>query len=274
MFILFGARSTKVDQEYLDGVSCPHCNTNGNLLVSRYSRYFHIFWIPFFPVSKSTVAECTHCRKSFHSREFTPSMETKAWNRGLNRPAKTPIWQFVGLFCFAGIIAMCFLLAALNVSTRKPTRAATSFAHADSRKALLDDDYERMTAHVSLHSDSIAFYLKNCLDAKLVDDLDKNAIRYATRQQGDKLLVLVEMQDISKVEPSSRKQLIRMIERCLDHITGGRSLDYYIGVEGKWNTVLLETPEASDVDGKFADKYLLLPFYDSTRAQVDTLYGE
>ena len=36
---------------------------------------------------------------------------------------------------------------------------------------------------------------------------------------------------------------------------------FYIWVEGKWNTVLVKTPTDSALGGRFADKYKLLLFY-------------
>jgi len=33
--------------------------------MSIFGRYAHIMWIPFFPVGKTQVAECTRCKRTY-----------------------------------------------------------------------------------------------------------------------------------------------------------------------------------------------------------------
>lgn len=90
MFFIFGVRSTAVLLQALK-ISCGHCQTDSvQLLV--YQNYCHLFWIPFFPLWKSTVSQCTHCKKVCKTREFDPALQQSA--KELKKQAKAPWWTW------------------------------------------------------------------------------------------------------------------------------------------------------------------------------------
>ena len=43
----------------------------------------------------------------------------------------------------------------------------------------------------------------------------------------------------------------------------------YIGINGSWNMVLVKTPEAEDLGGRFAKSNLLLPFYGEPETKIE-----
>lgn len=94
--IIFGSKGTQIGSTTCNTAVCTHCQSK-TFNIYTYSRYFHIFWIPIFPYQKKYLAECTHCKKTYAQKGFTPSMnEAVAQN-----PVKMPIWQFSGLLIFA-----------------------------------------------------------------------------------------------------------------------------------------------------------------------------
>src|SRR5699024_8203837 len=90
MFFIFGIRNTAVFLQALK-ISCGHCQTNSvQLLV--YQNYFHLFWIPFFPLWKSTQSQCSHCKKVCKAREFDSALQQSA--KEVKKQPSTPWWTW------------------------------------------------------------------------------------------------------------------------------------------------------------------------------------
>lgn len=68
MHIIFGRRSTALNNECVIEDTCKHCETDRHSIVGIV-KYFHIFWIPVFAYSKKVIAMCHHCK---HTREYQP----------------------------------------------------------------------------------------------------------------------------------------------------------------------------------------------------------
>ncbi|QHI37635.1 hypothetical protein IMCC3317_30150 [Kordia antarctica] len=133
----------------------------------------------------------------------------------------------------------------------------------DLRITYLKQDMDRLTSK-SDAEDAISELIKQCVDLGVDSDgeINKNAIKYFTRRNGKKLLVLLEIKDLKGIEPSSRRVIVDVIAECLDYLNDELNVNkYYICVEGNWNTLLVKTPNGSDLGGKYADDALLLPFY-------------
>jgi hypothetical protein len=89
MFFLYGLRSTKGKPIEAKEV-CPSCGKEHTVYVYPYYEYFHIFWIPIFPVSKQIVVACVSCDKVFN-------VNKKDLNKDIKSQMKTPKWHFIGL---------------------------------------------------------------------------------------------------------------------------------------------------------------------------------
>jgi len=132
----------------------------------------------------------------------------------------------------------------------------------DARTELLTADMAKMTSLLHREKDSVSYQLKECVDYDIVGGLDTKDIGYFTKLKDDKLLVLLQIENIKKIKPEFRKDILRVVEDCLyqqellQNING-----LYIGIEGRWNTVLVKTPTDADLGGRFADRNKLLPFY-------------
>ena len=59
----------------MEDVSCPNCEQTNTLTGHNTAHYFHLFWVPIFPVQKSSEASCDYCKKGFLKEEFTEEME-------------------------------------------------------------------------------------------------------------------------------------------------------------------------------------------------------
>lgn len=75
MILFFGTRPGKTELQQLDGISCPYCEQNGTLTVSKTSNWFHLFWIKLFKIATTTIAECSHCKRVYYNEEFTKEMQ-------------------------------------------------------------------------------------------------------------------------------------------------------------------------------------------------------
>lgn len=75
MILFFGTRPGKKTTQLLHGVSCPHCNQINTLTLMTQPNYFHLFWLPLFTITTSRFAECAHCKRIYHEKEFSAEMK-------------------------------------------------------------------------------------------------------------------------------------------------------------------------------------------------------
>jgi len=59
--IIFGTQSKSVNGPALMSSTCPRCGSGGQA-TSGVIRYFHLFWIPVFPISRRVAVTCNLCR--------------------------------------------------------------------------------------------------------------------------------------------------------------------------------------------------------------------
>ncbi|MBS9462768.1 zinc-ribbon domain-containing protein [Flagellimonas sp. 389] len=268
MIFFFGIRATKVKERKLKRTACPNCQTQDSFTVSTFSKYFHFFWIPIIPLFKTHVAECSNCKKTYSKAQFTPKMLKSLENENRIDPAKRPLWQGCGCILLVVVFAVLFGLSMYGVYMRANNPQA-GIEEVDDRRQFLDADMGKMTKAVQ-QKDTLTFALKSCVDYDIVDGLDTENFEYFTQLKEDKLLILMKVSDIKKIETKYRKELIDVIEDCLYAMDRDDLIkETYIAVEGKWNTILVKTPFNEDLGGRFANKNLLLPFY-GTRDTTST----
>jgi len=132
--IIYGNKATKTGHQHLFNSKCSHCGTKGDMEMYTFSRYFHIFWIPFFPYKKEAVTQCGHCKKVMTKKEFSADLLSDYEEMKIN--AKTPYWQFIGLALFA------FLIFAVVNSIREDNKRDLAYLSAPKK----GDIYEIHTA--------------------------------------------------------------------------------------------------------------------------------
>jgi hypothetical protein len=115
--IIYGRKGTHVGSTLPATLVCQNCTTKGNVTLSAFSNYVHIFWIPVFPFSKQVVSQCQNCKQVFQEKEM-PS-EFRTYVTELRSSVKPPIWTFVGLFLIAGLISWGSYTSGQNAENNK-----------------------------------------------------------------------------------------------------------------------------------------------------------
>ena len=110
--IIFGIRGTYLKQQS-EAFDCPNCGAVGSVRISFYAKYFHVFWIPFFPTSKTGLSQCSNCKQALYPNEM-PANLLSAYKQSSTR-AKRPLTHFIGLM----LIALFFAFAIFGVVLRK-----------------------------------------------------------------------------------------------------------------------------------------------------------
>lgn len=99
--LIYGQKSTHLLTNSIKS-SCPHCNSSNTVRISVFQKYAHVFWIPFFPLGKTGVSECSHCKQVLELKEMPQAYKLDYEAIKIN--TKTPIWTFIGLVLLAGLI--------------------------------------------------------------------------------------------------------------------------------------------------------------------------
>lgn len=102
--IIYGSKGTHLYSEEVSGIECSHCKQQSNHNISIFGRYAHIFWIPFFPLGKKGVAECTHCKRTLAPNEMNEFL--KLAYKKVESVTKVPVWHWVGL----ALVGLLFFL--------------------------------------------------------------------------------------------------------------------------------------------------------------------
>ncbi|WP_108869101.1 zinc-ribbon domain-containing protein [Aquimarina aquimarini] len=265
MFLYFGTRSSRLKERKLQGnTTCPNCEIHNSFIATTFGKYFHVFWIPLFPLFKTTILECSHCKKSYHQKEIPVNINRVLLKDNQLNPVKTPLWQWSGSLILIVLFLFTFIPAVIYLFTYE---RKTDPREIDPRKELLNYDIDKTSSTPTLETDSISFYLKPCVSSSL-EGINMDGIKYYSKIEKNKLLVLLKATNMRKIETSSRKELLFAVEDCLLDFGLLETYDCYIGVDGLWSMLLVKTPNGSSLSGKYADTSLLYRFYDTDTVPI------
>lgn len=107
--IIFGTRSKTLKSKETAFYDCANCNSKNTVTFLFIARYFHIFWIPIFPTSKTGVSQCSHCKQVLYAHEMNPSMRQDY--ASASAKSKRPISHYFGLF----VIGLLFILMSITI---------------------------------------------------------------------------------------------------------------------------------------------------------------
>lgn len=98
--ILLGVKTKllKVENNLFE---CEKCNTMNSVQIVFFEKYYHFFWIPFFPISKIGISNCNHCKVVLYKKEM-PSELQLAYEQ-CKIDAKVPLTLYFGLILIAMI---------------------------------------------------------------------------------------------------------------------------------------------------------------------------
>ncbi len=120
MLFFFGTGNTRVSTTPLPNLACAHCGTVGSVSTTVFSRYFHFFWIPAFPIGKTSVTVCQHCKQTLTLGEMPEAYRPPVYT--LQAQARTPLTNFA-LLLLAGL-AVVLIMGLVLFGPRKPAAAA------------------------------------------------------------------------------------------------------------------------------------------------------
>lgn len=244
--IFYGRKANKIGEIDIDHTSCTYCNQNDTQRISVFGKYFHLYWIPFFPIGKEVVAECTHCKRTIRENEFSPAL--KSAYRQYRTSVKRPYWHWTGI----GVIAFIVVLSNIINATKE----------VDPRRELLQGDLKQMTNNPSENIDSTAYKLKAFFNDFANEEIKPEQFEFLTKTNDQKVLILVKIPNLKKVEKSGRKDVIDMIELIADSEESIKDMDKYIGVHGRFNMMMVKTPQRFENDNFVSDD-ALFDFYGS-----------
>lgn len=95
--IIFGSKATSLGAVPVVG-SCETCGKQEQQL-HVFQRYFHLFWIPTFPLRKKMVLECLHCHKVTVEKDLPPELAMQS--KRAKESQRLPVWTFSGVLVFA-----------------------------------------------------------------------------------------------------------------------------------------------------------------------------
>ncbi|MDF1698089.1 MAG: hypothetical protein P1U56_19735 [Saprospiraceae bacterium] len=227
--IFFGTRASNIGNFNLQNSDCSYCEMSDTQRISVFGKYAHIFWIPVFPIGKTVIAECTHCKRTIEQREFPPSLNT-SYLMNMTK-AKRPLWHWLGLGFVGFLFALTTLLGIIGAS-----------AEPDPRSDMLNADVNLMVKNPTMESDSISYKIKSIFDDFANEDIDPEKFKYLTKISGEKALVLVQIPKLRKVKKEGRMQALEMIELITDSQQAFEGKEMYIGVKGLITMMVIKTP--------------------------------
>lgn len=117
--IAFGTRSKKIQSGRLNDVDCSFCFANTTMTYSVFAKYFHIYWIPFFPLKKKATVECQNCFSTFEQKELSKSAKAKLDSVRNNNSERLPFWMFSGIIVLSILIPLAFFQSSRADSKKK-----------------------------------------------------------------------------------------------------------------------------------------------------------
>jgi hypothetical protein len=244
--MIYGTRASRLGSFQVKDIPCPYCEHVENQNMSIFGRYAHIMWIPFFPVGKTQIAECTRCQRTYDKSDFSEKMHLIG--KELKGRVKSPLWMWAGL----GIVGLFFLGSILF----------SAFKTVDPRDALLNADLEVMTSATNEKIDSISFKIDQVMTMIVNEELHPEDFRYLSKVRGDKALVLLTIPDLDDLVPDERPQILELMETIAGDLEDLADKQVYYGImnhSASFKTT--KTPEKGLENGSFDNRNNLLAFY-------------
>lgn len=104
--IIFGTRTRTIIPKETRAYNCENCKSEKTVTFSFLASYFHVFWIPLFPISKKGISQCSHCKQVLYAKEMSPRMKENCVSASAN--AKRPLTHYFGLFII-GLVVCLFI---------------------------------------------------------------------------------------------------------------------------------------------------------------------
>lgn len=103
--VFYGSKASKLKEGQLINVKCPNCTEGQTMHYTIYGKYAYVYWIPLFPMGKTYVLECNHCKRTYNLKELPEQIKQKFELEKTG--VRFPLWYFSGLI----IITLAILVA-------------------------------------------------------------------------------------------------------------------------------------------------------------------
>ena len=189
--IIYGTKA-KLLKAAITSDICPNCNTTNSIQINVFQRWAHIFWIPFFPIGKTGVSQCLHCRQVLKLKEMPASLKLSYDN--IKSQTTIPVWTFAG--CFLIVIGSIFFYISEKQKAKKVNQWVLSPQKNDVFHIKLKNDHYTLYKVNKVSGDSVYLAL-NKYESDREEGLDDIAAKgdtaYDNAQQGIAKPFLVEM---------------------------------------------------------------------------------
>jgi len=189
--IIYGTKAKLLKSE-ITSDTCPNCNTANSIQMNVFQRWAHIFWIPFFPIGKTGVSQCLHCRQVLKFKEMPASLKLSYDN--IKAQTTIPVWTFAG--CFLIVIGSIFFYISEKQKAKKVNQWVLSPQKNDVFHIKLKNDHYTLYRVNKVSGDSVYLAL-NKYEVDREDGLDDIAARgdtaYDSAQEGIAKPFLIEM---------------------------------------------------------------------------------
>ncbi|TGE28358.1 hypothetical protein [Hymenobacter metallicola] len=120
MLVFFGLGQTRITTTALSGVACAYCGTPESLTATVFSRYFHLFWLPFIPLGKFSLTQCGHCKQVLEQKEMPAAYQAPV--AATQNQARLPVTNYLMLILLG--IAVLFIIGVGLFSDKDPEAAS------------------------------------------------------------------------------------------------------------------------------------------------------
>lgn len=111
MFFIFGTNTTRLAAEPIS-MNCNYCHQENTMALVHNQRYFHIFWIPLFPLWRESFSTCTHCKQLLKLNQMDPELKAQALST--RKQLRTPWFTYIIL-----LVIVLFILISVITHTIK-----------------------------------------------------------------------------------------------------------------------------------------------------------
>src|SRR5687768_1747886 len=168
LMIIYGSRSSHVKSIQLDNEACPHCSTHGSVTMSTFTRYAHVFWIPFFSLGRFSVSHCQHCKQTLTVKEMPAQI--RAYHLRNLAETRLPLWQFAGVALLS--VGIGFSVFANNLDKEVQAERVKSPMAGDVYELKTNEGAYTTFRIVNVKMDTIAVHLNN-YEVKTVSGINK-----------------------------------------------------------------------------------------------------
>ncbi len=175
--IVYGTRAKLLKTEFI-AEPCPNCNTHNSMQMNVFQKWAHIFWIPFFPIGKTGVSQCTHCQQVLKLKQMPPIIRLGYDN--LKSQTNIPIWTFSGI----GVIIVIAIAVSISEqqTAKKVTQMIPSLKKNDILHIKLKDNAYTLAKVNRVNKDSVFFFANNYQTDRITDIDNLKDKGYATKE--------------------------------------------------------------------------------------------